>query len=869
MGIIVSNGQFIYDKLIDDSLHVYNGGVVSGAIIESRAEAYVYSGASVTNVVVNASGFLQVGSGGIALKIIENGGSVHLDEGANVTFDPHTVSGITLQNGTAMTVHSNTVAEGTNVDGGALHVYKDGVVNSTTINNSGVMYLSGSAGSTIVNSGGALHVSTGGIGNSGVVNEGGVMYVYHTGTDNDTTVNSGGRIDVLMNGTANGTVMNESGVMNVYSGGTVNDAAVNFRGSLCISGGATANQIVENGGYVKVEDGANASFASNTISGFTLSQKISMTVHSNTIACDITAADYGKLYVCSGGIANNTSVEAHGILHISGGGIADSAAVQHRGSICIDGGGTATQIVEMGGEVIVKDGAYATFLPSTINDLLISSGCVTVHNNTVANNTTLNEGMIKVYDGGTINDTVVTSGNIYLSGGVASNTYLDLTCYLEIYDGGIHRGTLRLSDGGRVRIYNSGTVDFTVSERSVNDDYLIDNLANVYTYHDDGILTYTITVAENQIDGTYMLAQGAQYLEGSITVGDGTVNYGTVTANGEALEYNGATYELDLSDGGDLTLTITGSNTADPSANLLCNGVSQIVACDSSQGKVGYTATNGSVRPAWKGVWEWSGTDISQWSVEGVGRFQGSEVDYNGLLLYNKDSSRFAAWTDLKKDNYGYVELCHVDNSFETECLADLDGSEYDDILIHDDNGSIGVVLDGTSYKDIWHVEAGEFKTWTLEGAGSFDDGADKLVMVNNYNNQVYLWTNKDTTFSTWNWETESVGKLEDGWEIAAIGDFERDGIDDIMVLDRNTNNVWVWDDGNSQTKRWRGTLGEGFKIEAVGDYNGDGKEDLLLREHLTGWGGMGYWGAGYAGNWVDLNAHIETDLKSSFTIIA
>jgi hypothetical protein len=92
------------------------------------------------------------------------------------------------------------------------------------------------------------------------------------------------------------------------------------------------------------------------------------------------------------------------------------------------------------------------------------------------------------------------------------------------------------------------------------------------------------------------------------------------------------------------------------------------------------------------------------------------------------------------------------------------------------------------------------------------------------------------------------------------------------MVLDRSTNNVWVWDDGNSQTKRWRGTLGEGFEIEAVGDYNGDRKEDLLLREHNSGWGGLGYWGAGYAGNWVDFNARIETDTRISgsvFEIIA
>ena len=60
--------------------------------------------------------------------------------------------------------------------------------------------------------------------------------------------------------------------------------------------------------------------------------------------------------------------------------------------------------------------------------------------------------------------------------------------------------------------------------------------------------------------------------------------------------------------------------------------------------------------------------------------------------------------------------------------------------------------------------------------------------------------------------------------------------------------------------------------IVGTGDFNGDGKEDILLREQNSGWGGLGFWGAGYAGNWVDMNARIETDTRisgSKFDIIA
>ena len=78
-----------------------------------------------------------------------------------------------------------------------------------------------------------------------------------------------------------------------------------------------------------------------------------------------------------------------------------------------------------------------------------------------------------------------------------------------------------------------------------------------------------------------------------------------------------------------------------------------------------------------------------------------------------------------------------------------------------------------------------------------------------------------------------------------------------------------MWDNGKSSTAHWVVTPESGFKAEAVGDYNGDGKEDLLVREYNTGWGGVGYYAFGGSQLWNDLNARVETDLESSFAIIA
>ena len=189
-------------------------------------------------------------------------------------------------------------------------------------------------------------------------------------------------------------------------------------------------------------------------------------------------------------------------------------------------------------------------------------------------------------------------------------------------------------------------------------------------------------------------------------------------------------------------------------------------------------------------------------------------------------------------------------------------------MLIYDEKGSFGVVLDGTSYQDIWHVEDAAANPWQLKGAGMFGGNEEKLI-VQNASGHLYLWSNNDTAFSTWNWSQEAIGYLGNDWEFVTSGDFAGDGTDDIVVRKLSDGGLWVWDDGKESTARWVGTPGKGFKVEAVGDYNGDGKEDLLLREYTTGWGGVGYWASADASKWNDLNARIETNLESKFSVIA
>ena len=582
-------------------------------------------------------------------------------------------------------------------------------------------------------------------------------------------------------------------------------------------------------------------------------------ISSGIISTDTTLQD-NQMFISDGGVANKTTINTGGCMVVFDDGTANSTTANSDGVIILVGGtANHTQI---------NDGGYMVISAGTANNTVVSGGGINASGGVVNNATINGGGFFNISSGGVANNTTVNNGDTDISnGGVASNTTVNSKGDMYIFSGGTHLGSLQINAGGVVTALKGSTIDFTVSNRKASDGYLINNLSQI-----SGAPTYTITVSANQSAGTYKLAQGAENFTGSISVGDGTVSYGNLSVNGTALKYNNVSYQLSLSSG-NLNLSVDRAVvpvTDAPATDIKNRGFSQVIAWDQNRGTVGMIHNDGKSPAAWGGVWEWSGSDVKLWRVAGAGHFKGSKVDYDGVLLYNGIGNTFAAWTDLNDPSYGYVDLCHVEGSFNTRAIADFDGNEYDDILIFDGNGSFGTVLDGTTYKDIWHVDNMSSNPWKILGAGSFGGAADKLIVENTSNGHLYLWQNNDSSFKTWDWSQTDIGYLDDS-KFMVSGDFNGDGTDDI-VIQKSNGEMWCWDDGNSADARWIGNLDSTFAVESVGDYNADGKEDILLREQSSGWGGLGFWGAGYAGNWTDMNVRIETDTRisgSKFAVIA
>ena len=394
-----------------------SGGIANGVTVNDGGRLWGYSGTTLNGAAVNSGGYVGISSGCTAANVVENGGYVYIPdewEGgqADVTFQPNSFSGLAL-NGTWATVHSGTTATAATVNtSGLFHILSGGIADSATINPGGKMEINGgSANDITVNTGGLLWVYTGGIADGVTVNPGGEVDIFNAGTLNNAVVNSEGGLAVY-EGTANGVTVS-GGVMVTYAtgivnsaaikaggqmhimgtvnsatlseggyaglsggimahvtiddgtlwvtGGTASDIAANSGGFLGVSSGGSAMDIVENGGFVLLQDEAYASFKPNSFSGLVLNQ-VWTTLHSGTTATDTTVNSGGFIQVLPGGLANNTTVNAGGAFQLNTNGTALDATFNSGCQVELVTGGKLT------GKITFESGAVVSAMSDTILD---------------------------------------------------------------------------------------------------------------------------------------------------------------------------------------------------------------------------------------------------------------------------------------------------------------------------------------------------------------------------------------------------------------------------------------------------------------------------------------------------------------------
>ena len=529
------------------------GGTVSGAVIHSCGYCCASWGGVLSDTTVSSGGKLIVSSGGTAVKIVENGGYVAVQDGGHADFASHVFSGLNVYS--SATVHSGTTANSTTVNDGCLFLYSGGKLTGRTVCQDGVV-------STF---------------------EGAVLDfdLTQTAPDGAARINDFSRIQgttpiytITVSSTqeegiyrlADG-VSEFTGTISVMDSAGTELASFSVGETKSVAGVDCSLQL--SGNTLSLKYGTDPGSIPATSNGLVLSKE-TRTVGAGELFRDTVINSGGTLHIAEGGRANDTAVNSGGVIRISGGGQVKTLDVNSGGVAYVSAGGSALLIRENGGMVEIKDGAEenVTFLPNTFSNHLQTVKSVSLHSGTtavdltimykaaicifsggLADGTTVSSGgVVFVSSGGSAGDTAVSSGGIVSvsSGGICSGVQLASDGRLNVKESGTLTGRIAFDAGAVASFYEGAVLDFDLTQTEPGGAALVNNLSII-----QGTPLYTLTVDGDWSPGTheYRLADGASDFNGPISVvnrsGD---KLGTLTV--------GKTAELGI---GSCTLTLSGS----------------------------------------------------------------------------------------------------------------------------------------------------------------------------------------------------------------------------------------------------------------------------------------------------------------------
>lgn len=361
-GVVVVEGSAT-DTTINDNglLHVSSGGNATGTIVNNGGRENINSGGSATSTSLNSGGIQVVSGGGVATStLVNSGGSQYVYSGGNAL-------NASVNNGGRQFVSAGGIATDTSVNnGGRQYISVGGSATGTTINDNGRQFVSsgasvanttinadgkqylygGNATATSINNGGRQYVSSGGNATNTTVNSGGRQHVYIDGSVSDTTITSGGMLQVEAGGSASKVTQNSGGAVVTNTSAVL--SGTNDKGTFSISGGSAANMLLENGGYLTVFGGHQASDtmvgSDGTLdvrSGGVLYGTTTLT-DKGTLVGDVVTNE-GNLYFLNNSAATFVGTLAGtGTLTQDGGNTRFSGLLSQGGGIALQSGGAMT-----------------------------------------------------------------------------------------------------------------------------------------------------------------------------------------------------------------------------------------------------------------------------------------------------------------------------------------------------------------------------------------------------------------------------------------------------------------------------------------------------------------------------------------------
>jgi hypothetical protein len=261
-----------------------------------------------------------------------------------------------------------------------------------------------------------------------------------------------------------------------------------------------------------------------------------------------------------------------------------------------------------------------------------------------------------------------------------------------------------------------------------------------------------------------------------------------------------------------------------------------------------------------------SSTVTTDWHIVGTGDFNGDgRVD---ILWRNANSGQLSDWLGTSSGSFVSNSAnfsSTVTTDWQVVGTGDFNGDGISDILWR--NANSGQLSDwlGTSNGGFVSNSANLSSTvttdWHIVGTGDFNgDGIDDILWRNANSGQLSDWLGTSNGGFVSNSANLSSTVTTD-WQIVGTGDFNGDGTSDILWRNANSGQLSDWlgtSNGGfvSNSANLSSTVTTDWHIASIGDFNGDGIDDILWQNtngQLSNWLGQSN------GGFIDNSSHAAT----------
>jgi hypothetical protein len=199
--------------------------------------------------------------------------------------------------------------------------------------------------------------------------------------------------------------------------------------------------------------------------------------------------------------------------------------------------------------------------------------------------------------------------------------------------------------------------------------------------------------------------------------------------------------------------------------------------------------------------------------------------------------------------------------------VGDFNGDGFDDILWRNDDGTVTNWLGAPNGEFQSNLDDASYSVgldWTASGTADFNGDGRADILWRNDGPSVTDWLGTTTGGFNSNWANAdySVGS---NWSVAATGDFNGDGFDDILWRsDSGQVTNWLGTASGAFNSNWEAadySIGSNWSLGGVGDFNGDGRTDIVWRSdtgQVTNW--LGTASGGFTDNWDNANFSVGAD---------